>query len=80
MAQAAAQVRERYFGSAQRLLEDVMHAGARDGRYGMDTAEFAMRYVPDMNPIVTLRDALLDDATRRAKAARSRACYHPRSN
>lgn len=70
---AAQEVRQRYFGSAQRLLDDVMHAGAADGRYGMDTAEFAARYVPDMDPIFALRDALLDDATRRAKADRARA-------
>ncbi|MGA0609384.1 diguanylate cyclase [Caldimonas sp. KR1-144] len=72
-AAAAARLEERYFGRAQRLLEEVMRAGADDGRYGLDTAEFAARYVPDMNPIVELRDALLDDAMRRANADRDAA-------
>jgi len=73
VAAAAQLVQRRYFSNAQQLLDDVMHAGSTDGRYGLDPAEFAARYVPDMNPIVELRDALLDDAMRRAKADRARA-------
>lgn len=66
-------VQERYFGAAQALLASVLAQGAGDGHYGLSAAEFAARYVPDMNPIVALRDALLEQARERARLEHRRA-------
>jgi diguanylate cyclase (GGDEF)-like protein len=55
-------VLSQYFGSALTFIDTQTAIGLRDGHYALDTAEFAARYVPDMRPIVALRDALLDDA------------------
>lgn len=68
--QAHAQVERRYFGKAAQLLAAVQAAGQGDGRYGLTPAEFAARYVPDMDAIVALRDALLDDAEERSAHTR----------
>lgn len=67
---AHAQVERRYFGKAAQLLAAVQAAGQSDGRYGLTPAEFAARYVPDMDAIVALRDALLDDAEERSAHTR----------
>jgi diguanylate cyclase (GGDEF)-like protein len=53
----------RYFGKAIPFVEEETAIGMRDGRYDVDTAQFAARYVPDMDSIVTLRDVLMGDAT-----------------
>jgi diguanylate cyclase (GGDEF)-like protein len=58
----------RYFGQAQALLNAILvagQAGAPDAgapRYGVDPAGFAARYVPQMDAILAVRDALLLDA------------------
>jgi diguanylate cyclase (GGDEF)-like protein len=51
-----------YFQQAGQLLAQVIAAGESDGRYGMDPAAFAARYVPDMNTLFSLRDVLLQQA------------------
>jgi len=66
-------VEEHYFQTAGQLLSRVIAAGESDGRYGMDAAGFAALYVPDMNTMLTLRDALLAQAGERAAAERDRA-------
>ena len=56
-----------YFGAGLAQVAQVEQA-SRDGRpYGMDTAQFAQRYVPHMAPIVTVRDALLQAALEQAQ-------------
>lgn len=66
-------VHAQYFQQAQGLIEQVIAAGNADGRYGMDPAGFAARYVPDMNTLFDLRDALLARAGARADAQRAQA-------
>ena len=51
-----------YFGRAIPFVEAQTAIGMRDGHYDVDTAQFAARYVPDMDSIVALRDALMGDA------------------
>jgi len=57
----------RYFGKAIPFVEQETAIGMRDGNYDVDTAQFAARYVPDMDSIVTLRDVLMGDATEGAR-------------
>lgn len=70
---AQAAMAQRYFGQAARLLASIEQAGRTDGRYGLTPAEFAESYVPDMDAIVELRDALLNEAERRSVKARERS-------
>ena len=66
--QAQAKLESDYFGRAEALVRQVMQAGQTDGRYGLSTAEFAARYVPDMNAILDMRDALLNEASQQSTA------------
>ncbi len=70
---AQAAMVQRYFGNAARLLVEIERAGHTHGRYGLTPAEFAARYVPDMDAIVELRDALLSEAEHRAIEASERS-------
>jgi len=63
----------RYFVHALQFVQSQTLAGMRDGRYDVDTAEFAARYVPDMDSIVALRDVLMDDAMDEARRGLSQA-------
>lgn len=65
---AHARMESDYFGRADALIRQVMQAGQADGQYGMTTAVFAARYVPDMNAILDLRDALLREARQQGDA------------
>ena len=65
-------VLSQYFGSALTFIDAQTAIGLRDGRYTLDTAEFAARYVPDMKPIVALRDALLEEALNDAQQGLTR--------
>jgi len=73
VAQAWGAVNTRYFGAAYQLVDSVLLRGEGDGRYGMTAAEFAAQYVPDMNPILALRDVLLAQAREKAAAEHRRA-------
>lgn len=66
--QAQAKLESDYFGRAEALVRQVMQAGQADGHYGLSTAEFAARYVPDMNAILDMRDALLTEASQQSTA------------
>lgn len=66
-------VETRYFGAAQALLQQVLLQGDTDGHYGLTAADFAARYVPEMNPILALRDVLLAQAQGRAAQEYTRA-------
>ena len=70
---AEAAMTQRYFGNAANLLDEVERAGRTDGRYGLTPEAFAARYVPDMDAIVELRDALLSEAEQRSIDARERS-------
>src|SRR3989344_2334223 len=70
---AQAAMAQRYFGNAARLLGEVERAGRTHGRYGLTPAEFAARYVPDMDAIIELRDALLSEAEQRSIDAHERS-------
>lgn len=61
--QIAHAVMERdYFDKATRLVDKVLASGREAAPIGMTPADFAAAYVPDMNSILALRDALLDSA------------------
>lgn len=62
-----------YFTVAMQLVGEVLAAGETDGRYGLDPRTFAARYVPDMNTLFALRDALLEEAAGRAREERGAA-------
>lgn len=51
-----------YFDKATRLVDKVLASGREAAPIGMTPADFAAAYVPDMNSILALRDALLDSA------------------
>jgi diguanylate cyclase (GGDEF)-like protein len=63
----------RYFGDDLRFVDEVRRTGDAHRPYGMDTAQFAARYVPPMGTIVDLRDALIAAAIGRASAAHASA-------
>lgn len=67
---AQARLEHDYFGRADVLVRRMFEIGRHDGHYGLSTAEFAARYVPDMNPILELRDILLDAAHWKGEAFR----------
>jgi len=71
--QAWQRVEMAYFQRASLLVAQVVDTGEHDGRYGMDAAGFAALYVPDMNTLLALRDALLQQAAERATAEHQRA-------
>ena len=65
---------DRYVQVAGELQNRVIQAGVTGaGHYGLDPASFAARYVPEINTIQGLRDALLDQADDRVREARQRA-------
>ncbi|PJI96176.1 diguanylate cyclase (GGDEF)-like protein [Acidovorax sp. 69] len=66
-------VEARYFGVTQALLDTVLAQGDGDGHYGLSAAGFAALYVPEMNPILELRDALLVQAHEQASQEYQRA-------
>jgi len=69
--QAHSEMMQRFFGRASELLAEVEEAGRTDGLYGMSPAQFAARYVPDMDAIVALRDAQLNEAEQISVASRN---------
>jgi diguanylate cyclase (GGDEF)-like protein len=73
VAQSWAVAQERYFGRARKLAERIIADSDGGVGYGMDPAQFAAAYVPDMNTIQAVRDALLEHARAQALAARSAA-------
>ncbi|MYM41561.1 GGDEF domain-containing protein [Duganella qianjiadongensis] len=64
---ALARMDSDYFARGQQIISAVEQASSSPRasgaqRYGMDTAQFAQRYVPTMAPILAVRDALLQEA------------------
>jgi diguanylate cyclase (GGDEF)-like protein len=68
-------MKDAYFLAGRQLLDRTIATGVEAGDFGMDPAAFTALYVPRMNAIVGLRDALLDDArvvaTKNRDAARA---------
>lgn len=69
---AMTDVQSRYFESAIPFVEALATTGLNSGRYGVDTAGFAARYVPDMDAIVALRDVLINEALADARSGLER--------
>ena len=63
---AVARVDSVYFEAGQQLVADIEQASRAGRAYGMDTGQFAQRYVPSMAPILALRDVLLQAAQAQA--------------
>jgi len=63
---AVARMDQVYFGAGQQLVADIEQASRAGRPYGMNTGQFAQRYVPNMAPILALRDVLLDEAQAQA--------------
>lgn len=55
-------------GDGQRLVAEVERNSRAGKPYGMDTGQFAQRYVPTMTPILALRDELLREARVQARS------------
>jgi len=70
---AWAEAQRRYFGGSLRLAEQVLADGASGHAYDRDPAQFAAAYVPDMNSLFAVRDALLTQAHDEALAAKHMA-------
>jgi len=66
-------VKDHYFGVAGQLVDRVIATGEADGAYDLDPAAFAALYVPEMNVMFGLRDALLDRASARAQGELERS-------
>lgn len=64
---------EDYFRKGLGFVEFVEATSRRGPPYGMDTAEFAARYVPYMQSIVQLRDAMMQSALNFARARHAAA-------
>ncbi len=74
--QAWAAVEDGYFGHAARaIVAPVLAAGEGDGRYGITAAQFAARYVPELQKVVALRDSVMEQMQRDAAAAQERALH-----
>jgi diguanylate cyclase (GGDEF)-like protein len=58
---------ESYFSSGLALVAGVERDSRAHQPYGMDTAQFAQRYVPFMTPILAVRDVLLEAALDQAR-------------
>lgn len=73
---ALGEMNQRYFGVGLPFVETVTQAGLAGTPYGMESAAFVARYVPEMTSIVRLRDSLFqvarDGAAQKVRAARQR--------
>jgi len=49
---------QRYFGVAQRLIDQAISTGASDGRFSMTQSEFVARFVLELPTVVAVRDRL----------------------
>ncbi len=73
-AQALATMDTVYFGAGMNIVDMTIRAGrGAVPNYGMTTAEFAARYVPQMKSIVDVRDVAISRAKATAASAADRA-------
>jgi len=66
-ARALARVDDSYFGAGLQLVDHMEKLSGERRDYGLDTGQFAQRYVPTMAPILALRDELLQEAEAHAR-------------
>jgi diguanylate cyclase (GGDEF)-like protein len=70
---AVREMEKRYFGDGLNFIATIEQASAEGKPYGIDTAEFAARYVPDMASIVQLRDRMISIAIEGGQKRREQA-------
>lgn len=63
----------RYFADDMAFVDSVERASIEHRPYGLDTAQFAARYVPGMGTIVALRDVLVAVAIENAERSYAKA-------
>jgi signal transduction histidine kinase/CheY-like chemotaxis protein len=73
MSAAVDEMRQQYFGHGLAFIADVERASQERRPYGLDTAAFAARYVPDMGSIVRLRDVMISIAIEGGEARKAQA-------
>jgi diguanylate cyclase (GGDEF)-like protein len=59
---AMSEMNRRYFGVGLPFIAELTEAGLSAQPYGVDSAKFVARYVPEMKSIVELRDSMFDVA------------------
>jgi diguanylate cyclase (GGDEF)-like protein len=70
---ASIEVQQRFFSSAMAFVDGLARRLQVDGKAGMDTAQFAARYVPELDAIVVLRQTLMQAALEQAMRQRDAA-------
>lgn len=70
---ATAEMLSHYFETAIPHVERQLIAGLSDARLMTDATTFGKRYVADMNSIVSLKNALIDEALRNARMDQTEA-------
>ena len=73
VAHALETMHHRYFARGGELVDEIVAAGLHAGDYRVDAAGFARLYVPEMDSILQVRDALLQEADQRAGDDKARA-------
>jgi diguanylate cyclase (GGDEF)-like protein len=63
---AMSEMNKRYFGVGVPFIATLTELGLSGQPYGVDSAQFVARYVPEMKSIVQLRDAMFDVAKEQA--------------
>ncbi len=75
LVQAVSEVQSRYFGEAMRMTEALITAGRTGAAYPLAGDAFTAWATPALQPILLLRDAALEDAVVRARAAEAAAWW-----
>jgi diguanylate cyclase (GGDEF)-like protein len=70
---AQREMERRYFADDMAFVDSVERASVEHRPYGLDTAQFAARYVPGMGTIVALRDVLVAVAIENAERSDAKA-------
>jgi diguanylate cyclase (GGDEF)-like protein len=70
---AISEMNKRYFGVGLPFIAELTVSGLSGRAYGVDSAQFVARYVPEMKSIVDLRDAMFEVATDKATMKVARA-------
>ena len=59
-----------YFGKGLPFLKGLLQIGLTSGHYGISSGQFATDYVPEMTPILHLRDVILTESMHTAELKR----------
>jgi diguanylate cyclase (GGDEF)-like protein len=63
---AMSEMNKRYFGVGLPFIAELTDSGLSGRAYGVDSAQFVARYVPEMKSIVELRDSMFEAAKDKA--------------